>query len=417
MTTGMTQGMVLFLGMVRRGEFESLQALGLSLGVLVDTNSKQRLGDVSAFAHVDRFNFSRPLPELIEKVRAIQQQHGLSCIFNVIEFYVAQTAEVAAAVGVPGIAPLAARLCLDKSAMRERFHQRIGASAAARFVAVESEAHLLASANTFGYPVFLQPANVSASMWSTRNETPQSLLANYRAMLAEVPAYYARLGQSDKQLVVVLAEYLEGINTSVDCLIDREAKVYTTPPVDVLTGRDVGIDDFHHFARLLPSQVDADKQQELESLAIAGVLALDMTCSAAHVEFIGPRLGEIAARPGGNRPRLLDLAYGIDTLRGYYQVLSGQIPDLTPTRKRAAAIVTPFAVAEGDLREIRYLDRIPQLPGYLYHEVRAQPGQRVGLSRDGYRAPLYIELVADDEDLVRSSVDEIARWTDLYQVD
>ena len=34
-----------------------------------------------------------------------------------------------------------------------------------------------------------------------------------------------------------------------------------------------------------------------------------MTSSAAHVEFIGNRLGEIAARPGGNRARILELAY------------------------------------------------------------------------------------------------------------
>jgi hypothetical protein len=32
-------GIVLFVGMVRRGEFESLQKRGLPLGVLADTNS------------------------------------------------------------------------------------------------------------------------------------------------------------------------------------------------------------------------------------------------------------------------------------------------------------------------------------------------------------------------------------------
>jgi hypothetical protein len=36
-------GIVLFLGMVRRGEFENLEKRGLPLGILVDTNSKARL--------------------------------------------------------------------------------------------------------------------------------------------------------------------------------------------------------------------------------------------------------------------------------------------------------------------------------------------------------------------------------------
>jgi hypothetical protein len=254
-------------------------------------------------------------------------------------------------------------------------------------------------------------------MWATRNETRESLVANYRALVAEVPAYYRRLGKPQLALTVVAAEYLDGANTSVDCVIDSAGGVHTTPAVDVLTGRDVGIDDFHHFARVVPSRLSSAEQSELDRLAVAGVQALDMTTAAAHVEFIGRRLGEIAARPGGNRPRILDLAYGIDELFAYYQVLTGRPPDLRPIRSRAAAVVTPFPRSNGTLREIRHLDQLTDVPGYLYHEVRAQPGQAVGLARGGYRAPLYVELAADDADAVRRGVDRLASWTDLYVVD
>ncbi|HAO77588.1 MAG TPA: hypothetical protein DCQ92_01190 [Verrucomicrobia subdivision 3 bacterium] len=410
-------GIVLFLGMVRRGEFENLQKRGLRLGILVDTNSKTRIGDVSQFVVVERFDFSRPLPELIAAVRDIQKQFGIACLYNVIEFYVAQTAEVAAALGLPGISPASARLCLDKNIMRQRFHDRIGPEAVAKFHVVHSEAGLLQFANQLGYPCFLQPANVSASMWATRNTGPEMLLANYRAMLDEVPKYYQRLGKPDARLTVVLAEYMEGSNISIDCLMDHSGRVYTTPAVEVLTGKDVGIDDFHHFARLLPPRLSDAEKAQLNQLAIAGVQALDMTTSAAHVEFIGSRLGEIAARPGGNRPRILELAYGMDMLHAYYQILRGETPDLTSDRNLAAAVVTPFAPRNGILRSIRHLDLIPKLPGYLYHEVRGQIGQPIGLSKGGYRAGLYIELVSADANEVRRSVDEIASWSDLYEIE
>src|SRR5947199_10639343 len=101
--TSANSGLVLFLGTVRRGEFESLQARGLPLGILVDSNSKARLGDVSKFVLVESFDFSRPLPELIEKVRGIEQRFGIACLYNVIEFYVAQTAQVSAALGLAGL--------------------------------------------------------------------------------------------------------------------------------------------------------------------------------------------------------------------------------------------------------------------------------------------------------------------------
>ncbi len=410
-------GLVLFFGMVRRGEFETLEKRGLPLGILIDTNSKARLGDVSRFVMVERFDFSRPLPELIAKVREIQERFGIACLYNVIEFYVLQAAQVAAALGLPGLSPASARLCLDKNLMRQRFAQRLGPGAGARFHPIHSEAELLRYAQELGYPCFLQPANVSASMWATRNTNPEMLLANYRTIVNEVPKYYERLGKKGQALSVVLAEYLEGKNVSIDCIMDRSGQVYLTPPVEVLTGKDLGLDDYHHFARLLPPRLNQKEEQTLERLAVAGVQALEMTTCAAHVEFIGRRLGEIGARPGGNRPRIFQIAHGLDMLYAYYQVLRGEEPSLRGDGHRAAAIVTPFAPRDGKFRSLRHLERVPQLPGYLYHEIRAQPGQAIGLSRNGYRAGLYVELLSDRVEEVRRSVDEIASWTDLYDLD
>ena len=114
MSNNSQPGIVLFLGMVRRGEFESLQKHGLRLGILVDTNSKTRLADVSQFVIVERFDFSRPLPELIAAVRDIEKRFGIACLYNVIEFYVAQTAEVAAALGLPGISQIGRASCRER---------------------------------------------------------------------------------------------------------------------------------------------------------------------------------------------------------------------------------------------------------------------------------------------------------------
>lgn len=409
-------GIALFLGTVRRGEYETLLRRGISLGVLVDTNSKHKLADVSGFALVERFDFSRPIGELIAAVKDIQRRLGISCLLNVIEFYVGHVAAVAETLGLRGLAPGAAHLCAEKTVMRQRFAERLGSGACARFEVVSTEAELLSAAARLGYPVFLQPSNVSASMWSTCNEDVASLVANYHAMQAEVPRYYAKLGLAERRLSVVLAEYLHGPNTSIDCLVDDVGGVSVTPVVDVLTGRDVGIDDFHHFARLTPSRLSPAVQADLRRLAVAGVQALEMRSCAAHVEFIGSQLGEIAGRPGGNRARILELAFGMDELFAYHEVLCGRPAELSERHRRGAAIVTPFPRSPGTLVAIHHLERLMALPGYLYHEVRIQPGQPVGLAKAGFRAPLYVELLADDPEAVRESTLAIASWTDLFEV-
>jgi biotin carboxylase len=413
----MQPGLVLYLGTVRRGECESLLARGVSCGVLEDTKSPLRLADTSRFALVDSFDFSRPRGELVQRVREIRDRYGLSCLVNMVEHYVTHTADVAEALGVPGLSRATARLCVDKKAMRQRFLERIGPRATARFQAVASEAELLGFADVVGYPVFLQPDNLFSSLWSTCNNTAEELVTSYRAMREGVPRYYEAIGQRDKRLTALAAEYLEGRNRSIDCLIDADGNVSTTPVVDVMTGRDIGIDDFHHFARVTPSELGIDGQEELKGLAVAGVKALGMAACDAHVEFIGNRLGEIGARPGGNRPRILEMAYGIDAILAYCQVLSGGKPDLRRTHERSAAIVTPFPQQRGTLRAIRHLEDLARLPAYHDHEVRIQLSKEVGLARDGFGSPLYIELTSADATAVRRSVNQIASWTDLFEVE
>jgi len=58
---------------------------------------------------------------------------------------------------------------------------------------------------------------------------------------------------------------------------------------------------------------------------------------AAHVEFIGPRLGEIGARPGGNRPRISKWHNGMDMLYAYYQILREEKTGSAADRNLAAA--------------------------------------------------------------------------------
>jgi hypothetical protein len=110
------------------------------------------------------------------------------------------------------------------------------------------------------------------------------------------------------------------------------------------------------------------------------------------------------------------MTYGIDQIFAYYQILCGQSPAVRAEKQKPSAIVTPFPRRQGILRSFHDLDRVRELPSYCYHEVRGQLGQTVGLAKDGYKAPLYIELTASTREDVRRDVDTIASWDDLIVV-
>jgi biotin carboxylase len=416
----MQSGIVLFLGALRHGEFESLLRQDIPCGALIDSNTKLHLPDLARFQVVERFDFLRPEEELLAKLKEIQAKWGLRCLINVVEHYVAVCARVAPQLGVAGISLHSAQLCLDKLAMRQRFLERLGPRSTGRFQQVQTEEQLWAFAAEVGFPLVLKPTNLSASLFISLNHSLEDLLASYRRLVAEVPRYYQQAALKDKKLAIQVEEFLAGSNHSIDCWVDATGRVSATPVVDVLTGKDVGIDDFHHFARITPSQLSREQEAEASRLAIAGAQALDLSTVIGHLEFIqtpaGPRLLEIGARPGGNRIRILEMTYGIDQIFAYYQILCGQSPEIWRDKEKPSGIVTPFPRRQGILRSFNGLDRLQKLPSYCYHEVRGQVGQKVGLAKDGYKAPLYIELTAPTRDEVRRDVDRIASWDDLIVV-
>ncbi len=416
----MKNGIVLFLGALRHGEFETLISRGIPCGALIDTNTKLHLPDLARFKVVEHFDFLRPETELLRKLQEIQAEWGLRCLINVVEHYVAAFSRLAPELGLPGIPLRSAQLCLDKFAMRQRFLQQIGSQATGRFQEVQTEDELRAFAAQVGFPLVLKPTNLSASLFISLSHTLEELLVSFRRLVAEVPGYYQQAALKGKSLAIQVEEFMQGSNHSIDCWADATGNIRATPVVDVLTGKDVGIDDFHHFARITPSHLSSEEQAEAARLAIAGARALDLSTVIAHVEFIqtpvGPKLLEIGARPGGNRIRILEMTYGIDQIFAYYQILCGQSPAVQTQKEVPSAIVTPFPRRQGILRPFSDLDRLRELPTYLYHEVRGRVGQTVGLAKDGYKAPLYIELTAPAHDKVCKDVEAIASWDDLIVV-
>ena len=197
-----------------------------------------------------------------------------------------------------------------------------------------------------------------------------------------------------------------------------DGDVFTTPVVDVLTGKDIGHGDFFHFSRAAPSALPPESQCLLVDLAVRGARAVGIENGVAHVELIltpkGPRLVEIGARPGGNRARLLDLAFGLDLIGAYHDALLGRRPRLSVARALPTAIVSPFPRSAGRFAAATGLARVEELASYMSHRLKVAPGAAIGPASAGYLPACSIELRNPDRLALERDVRRIADIGDFY---
>lgn len=418
----MKEPLTLYIGAVRRGEFESLSRQNVALGIILDAQSTIKQPDLSAFCVIASCDFHDGGIELLTAVEYLKQTWDIQSVLVTYEQYVLPAVQMTRHLGLPGLSLSAAQLCLDKTAMHERFVQRLGADSTGNFAPIESQQDLRAFASRAHFPIVLKPANLYTSLFVSLSFSQEELLSNYSRMMSNLTAFFQKTDQPRTAPRIQAEEFLAGTVHSLDCIVGADGQVRTTPVVDAVTGRDIGWSDFHHFARFVPSKLTAEQQQHLLQLALAGIKALEITSSVAHVEVIetsrGPRLLEIGARPGGNRSRLFSLSSGFDLMHHYHQVRLGRSPatggnqqSITPT-----AIVSPYARRAGTLICIERLADIQRLSTYLGHEQKIASGQPAGPSISGYTTPLLIELQASHPQAIDQDLEILQSWQDLFRV-
>ncbi|NEE35418.1 ATP-grasp domain-containing protein [Streptomyces sp. SID7982] len=390
--------LVLFFGSVQMPEFyDGLLGSDADLGLIRDTAAIHPL-EPAEFALVERTPFDAGAEAVAERIMAVTAGRRLESVLNIDESLVQLWAHVCELLGLPAMSRAAAAAVRSKSEMRRRFASRIGLHASAASMVVADEQQAADFAGTTGYPVIIKPGNLWGSYLVTRCTDEEELRLAHRRLSAALPALTREKRAGDAPMEILVEELLIGTNHSVECLVLGD-EVWTTPVVDVVTGMDLGQTDFHHFARSTATRLSSDECAAMRALAADAVRALDMDRGVAHVEFVqsptGPRLIEVAGRPGANRGPLLEAAYGIDLMGAYRDVLRGREPAVTPRRSGAAALVTPFPDRAGELLAYRGLETIRALPSTALVDLYSHPGDFVTPRSQGAIAPMAIDLRAD----------------------
>ncbi|MEU8887911.1 ATP-grasp domain-containing protein [Streptomyces sp. NPDC048442] len=410
------QPLVLFLGNARYGEFEPLRETGARVGLIRDVSSHGWSAPDDAFDVVIPWNPA----DGVEGLSAGLPHDGSVCVLNLREAYVEEYARLCAVLALPALDPADVAALRSKHLMRQLFRDGIGADSTGRFEAVVSAAEVVEFGETHGWPVVLKPATLYSSLFVVTVTGPQDAATVFARVQDGVAAHVRAKQLPERFTALQVEEFLAGSNHSVDLVVDREGVAHPSPVVDVLTGADLGGEDFHHFARYAPSRAPAPAQRQMADLAVQASRAMGLRLCAAHVEFIltpqGPRLLEVGIRPGGHRARVLREAHGVSFMAAYAAVMRGEAPDLERKFDRPFGIVTPFPRATGTFEGLHAPERLTGLASYRSHSVYHSPGKTIGTAAQGHWQVLSAELVAGTTAELVQDMEQVWEMTDLVAV-
>lgn len=302
-------------GLVEAALRNGLQPVVLSYQQQDRTVPDSVLGNGSVLLHEVDTNDRAAVLAAADK---LAEEYGICGVVPGFEYFVPVAAEVAARLGLPGLAPQVAERVRDKRLMR----QALAAAdlAIPQFRVAGDRAAVEAAAEAIGYPVVIKPPGAAGSVHVSRVEDVEELRAAYDLICAETDL---DLG-NDLGREVLIESYLDGPEYSaegyvvggVPTVVSITEKLLSAPPIFVELGHTV------------PADLPAQRLGELAGWAAAVVEALGVDNALFHLEFRvcggTPFVIELGARmPGDQITRLVALSTGVSLADVFVEIATG----------------------------------------------------------------------------------------------
>ena len=294
---------ILFLGNANQQDYQSLKELGYQIFVICDPGTIYKCDSTENFDRYWEANLRQDKEHAFNIISELLDEFGDDLIvLNVGETFVQFASEVSERFNLPGLSSASAVLSLEKTAMKNRFIEKIGPHSTAAFLQLDlSETNgldgaaekILRFAKEHQFPLVVKPTNLYGSFYTTISKNELELIKNLTLTVEGIRSHIAAGKASASAVIIQVEEFLEGSVHSIDCVV-QDGTIKSTPVIDVQTGNDLGYDDFFHFARMAPSWLTREQQAKMKAFALSGVEALGIRWGVAHVEVIqtkkGPRL-------------------------------------------------------------------------------------------------------------------------------
>ena len=250
-------------------------------------------------------------------------------------------------------------------------------------------------AKKVGFPMIIKPADLAESLLVSICYHEEELEKTLRNVFRKVRKTYA-VNKRDQEPVILAEEYMEGDMYSVDAYVNSRGDVYFCPLVRVITGKNIGHDDFYNYMHMTPTGLKRSTITRAEEAAEIAIHALGLRSTTAHVELMKIddewKIIEVGPRIGGFRHKLHKLSCDINHALNDILIRIPNKPVIPKKCKGYAATLKWFPKTEGIITELKGIKKIRTLKSFKDIVVNKKVGDRARFAKNGGKAVFNVTL-------------------------
>jgi S-sulfo-L-cysteine synthase (3-phospho-L-serine-dependent) len=269
------------------------------------------------------------------------------------------------------------------------------------------------------FPMIVKPTNLAQSLLVSVCYHEDELKRALTALRHTIDRVYVENGRTEAPRIIA-EEFMEGDMYSVDAYVNSRGTVYFCPMVRVLTGHNKGHDDFFNYLHMTPTNLKSHSIQRAHEAAEAGIHALGLRNTTAHVELMKIddvwKLIEIGPRVGGFRDKLHRLSCDIDHSLNDVLIRLPKKPVIPKKCKGFAATLKWYPKNEGRLVRLKGIKKIQELKSFVHISVSKKIGDRCTFAKNGGKAVFTVTLYNAERPKLLADIRRIEQAIDI-QVD
>lgn len=305
----------------------------------------------------------------------------------------------------------------DKLEMRRRF-ALLARKCSPKYAIVKSNTKIERKriVEKVGFPMVIKPANLAQSMLVSICYHEEELEKVLRNAFRKVRKIYGENGRIEAPKMMA-EEYMEGDMYSVDAYVNSWGTIYFCPMVRVVTGKNIGHDDFYNYMHLTPTALKKTTVEKAREVAEAGIHALGLRNTTAHIELMKIdddwKLIEIGPRIGGFRHKLHQLSCDIDHSLNDILIRLPKKPIIPKKCKGHAATLKWYPKKEGKIIRLKGIKKIRDLKSFVEIAVTKKVGDRCHFAKNGGKAVFTVTLFNSERPKLLADIRRIEQLVDI----